>query len=99
MRHLAIAAAAALAFALPAAAQDKQPADKKELTPQQQRMQACNADAKKRDFKDNDARQAFMSSCLKGESAEALTPQQQRMKDCNAEAGKQSFKAASGRRS
>ncbi len=90
MRRLVLAVTIGIAFTLPAAAQEK-----KELTPQQQRMQACNADAKKQSFKDNDARQAFMSSCLKGESTSAssnLTPQQQKMKSCNAEAGKKTFK-------
>jgi hypothetical protein len=59
---------AALAVAVlctaPAFAQEK-----KELTEQQKRMQACNADAKKQQFKDNDARSAFMSTCLKGGAA------------------------------
>jgi hypothetical protein len=88
MRILAALFALALACAVPAHAQEK------ELTEQQKRMQACNADAKKREFKDNTARQAFMSSCLKGETPApdaTVTPQQQRMKDCNAEAGKQAF--------
>jgi len=40
--------------------------DKKQPTEQQKRMQQCNADAKKQQFKDNEARQAFMSTCLKG---------------------------------
>jgi hypothetical protein len=57
-------------------------------------MQSCNAEAKKREFADNAARQSFMSACLKGEMPAAPakpTAQQQRMKDCNAEAGKQQF--------
>jgi hypothetical protein len=35
----------------------------KELSPQQQRMRDCNAEAK---GKTGDARKKFMSSCLKG---------------------------------
>jgi hypothetical protein len=60
-KSLIAALAAAVLCAAPAAAQEK-----KELTDQQKRMQACNADAKKQQFKDGDARQAFMSTCLKG---------------------------------
>jgi cytochrome c556 len=89
MKTLVAALAAALVCAGPAVAQEK-----KEMTEQQKRMQSCNADAKKQTFKDNDARQAYMSSCLKGEKpgdAAAMTPQQQRMKNCNADAGKQNF--------
>lgn len=58
-------------------------------TAQQNRMKECNAQAK---GKSGDARKAFMSACLKGESpavaasGKELTPQQQRMRDCNAEA-------------
>lgn len=58
--------------------------DKKELTEQQKRMRQCNADAKKHQFKDKEDRQAFMSSCLKGETA--TTPQQQKMATCIKEA-------------
>ncbi|OWQ88509.1 hypothetical protein CDN99_16795 [Roseateles aquatilis] len=58
---------------------------KKEPTAQQQRMKSCNADAK---GKTGDDRKAFMSSCLKGESASApaMTAQQTKMKTCNADA-------------
>lgn len=69
-----------------------------QATPQQERMKACNAEAKD---KKGDERKAFMKQCLsakkveeapKAASAEAskeasaLTPQQQKMKSCNAEA-------------
>ena len=61
--------------------------DKKAPTQQQQRMKTCNADAK---GKKGDERKAFMSSCLKGEtaaaSAPAMTDQQSKMKTCNADA-------------
>ncbi|MDH0865550.1 PsiF family protein [Mitsuaria sp. GD03876] len=59
---------------------------KKAPTAQQQRMKTCNADAK---GKSGDERKAFMSSCLKGEtaaaSAPAMTEQQTKMKTCNAD--------------
>jgi psiF repeat len=55
-------------------------------TAQQNRMKECNAQAS---GKTGDARKAFMSSCLRGDSpavaasGKELTPQQQRMRDCN----------------
>ena len=72
------------AAATPAQAAPKA-AEKKELTEQQKRMQQCNADAKKQQFKDNEARQAYMSTCLKGGGAPMT--QQEKMKDCNVKAG------------
>jgi psiF repeat len=60
----------------------------KTLTPQQQRMADCNKQAT---GKSGDARKAFMSSCLKGESAAPQT-QQEKMKSCNADASKKSLK-------
>ena len=53
------------------------------LTPQQQRMKDCNAQA---GDKKGDDRKAFMSSCLKGETAKPMT-QQEKMKVCNTQAG------------
>lgn len=47
--------------ATPAAAAEP----KKELTPQQKRMQDCNKEAKEKAFK-GDERKKFMSGCLKG---------------------------------
>ncbi len=96
MRRIAAALALLACFAAPATAQEK------ELTPQQKRMQDCNAEAKTREFRDNTARQSFMSACLKGEMPPAetkLTPQQQRMRDCNEQAGKQSFPSGRERQS
>ena len=79
-----VAALFAAALAAPAFAQQAQKApEKKELTEQQKRMQQCNADAKKQQFKDNDARQAWMSTCLKGEKQ---MTQQEKMTACNKEA-------------
>lgn len=57
-----LVAVVAVAFStMPAYGQQPgQSEGKKELTAQQKRMQQCNVDAKKRQFKDNEARQAFM---------------------------------------
>ena len=79
---------AALAFALSLAAgwtSAAEPASTT-LTPQQQRMKDCNAQA---GDKKGDERKAFMSSCLKGEAAAPAKPmtQQEKMKACNTQAG------------
>jgi hypothetical protein len=84
-KSLIAALAAAALYAAPALAQEK-----KELTDQQKRMQQCNADAKKQQFKDNDARQAFMSTCLKGGAAPMT--QQEKMTYCNKQAGDKGMK-------
>jgi len=85
------AAIAAFAFALfiagPAFAADPAPA--KPLTPQQQKMKDCNAQAT---GKTGDERKQFMSQCLKAGSTTAAAPakpttQQEKMKACNVEAG------------
>lgn len=90
-KSLIAALAAAALCAAPALAQDKAKApDKKELSAQQQRMQQCNADAKKQQFKDNEARQAFMSTCLKGGAAPMT--QQEKMSFCNKQAGEKGMK-------
>ncbi|HSD54517.1 MAG TPA: PsiF family protein [Burkholderiales bacterium] len=65
--------------------------EKKELTEQQKRMQQCNADATKQQFKDGDARQALMRACLKGEKK---MTQQERMTACNKQAGDKGLKGA-----
>ncbi len=56
------------------------------LTPQQQRMKDCNAQA---GDKKGDERKAFMSTCLKGETAAPAKPmtQQEKMTYCNKQAG------------
>ena len=67
-----IAALAAGLFCLSVAqAQDKRPMEKpaapaaaKKLTPQQQRMRACNKEAKEKKLKGAE-RKKFMSGCLK----------------------------------
>ena len=95
IRTLASSLALALMLAGPALAQDKQEPSKKQAA-QQQRMKSCNAQASKKDLK-GDERQAFMSECLKADSAKGkgkgqLTAQQQKMRACNAEAGKKKLK-------
>jgi hypothetical protein len=55
-------------------------------TPQQDKMKACNAEAK---GKTGDERKAFMKECLsakKEAATSAKTTQQEKMKTCNAEA-------------
>ena len=60
MQQLIAALFAAALCAAPALAQDK-----KEMTPQQQRMGACSKQASDKGMKGDD-RNAFMSTCLKG---------------------------------
>ena len=97
IRTLASSLALALMLAGPALAQDKQQEPSKKQAAQQQRMKACNEQAGKKDLKGRE-RQAFMSDCLKADSAKAkgkgkqLTAQQQKMRSCNAEAGKKKLK-------
>jgi hypothetical protein len=86
MRSLIAAVFAAALSAVPAYAQQKQ-----ELTDQQKRMQQCNADASAKQFKTNDERQAFMSSCLKGGGGGQMT-QQEKMTACNKQAGAKNLK-------
>jgi hypothetical protein len=76
----ALAFTAALASGSVVAA-DEKPAEK-HLTPQQERMKSCNADAKAKDLK-GDERTAFMKTCLGNKK---LTPQQEKMTACNADA-------------
>jgi len=56
------------------------------LTPQQEKMKTCNAEA---GDKKGDERKAFMSNCLK---AGAPLTQQEKMKKCNADASAKSLK-------
>lgn len=82
MKLLALAALA-LTLAAGSAVAATPPA--KTLTPQQQRMKDCNAQA---GDKKGDERKAFMSTCLKGETAAPKKPmtQQEKMTACNADA-------------
>jgi len=64
-------------------------ADEKKLTPQQERMKACNTQA---GDKKGDERKAFMSTCLKGDTSNGSASQQEKMKKCNADATAKSLK-------
>jgi hypothetical protein len=64
LKTLLIAACLALPLAA-VAAEDNKPADKKELTPQQQKMASCNKEARERKLA-GDERRKFMSTCLSG---------------------------------
>jgi len=55
---------------------------KKAPTAQQQKMTACNAEAKTKDLK-GDERKAFMKECL---STKKAATQQDKMRSCNADA-------------
>jgi hypothetical protein len=66
------------------------PAEDK-MTPQQERMKACNSQA---GDKKGDERKAFMSNCLK---AGAPLTQQEKMKKCNADARPRPSKGMTGR--
>jgi Ni/Co efflux regulator RcnB len=97
VKRLVTAVVASLFCASLALAQDKAaaPAEKK-LTPQQERMQACNKEAGDKQLK-GDERKKFMKECLGGKPAAAAaetkgTPQQARMKACNKEAGDKQLK-------
>jgi hypothetical protein len=72
----------------PAFAADPAPA--KPLTPQQQKMKDCNAQAT---GKTGDEHKTFMSQCLKGGTPAAAPAapitQQQKMKNCNVNASSQ----------
>ncbi len=71
------------------------PASSAWANPQQERMKACNQQAKEKALK-GDERKAFMSSCLSGKSEgaaatgqpaqSAQSAQRERMKTCNQEA-------------
>jgi hypothetical protein len=67
------------------------------LTPQQERMKECNADANGKALKGAD-RSAFMKTCLSGKAADQhpakMTSQQEKMKTCNQEATAKSLKGA-----
>ena len=59
-------------------------ADDKKLTPQQEKMKACNTQAAD---KKGDERKAFMSECLKAGAPVTPMTQQEKMKACNTKAG------------
>ncbi|GAA3997119.1 hypothetical protein GCM10022279_20970 [Comamonas faecalis] len=88
-KMFALLAAASLAWTFSVQAAEGDATAKKPLTPQQQRMKTCNADAKTQALK-GDERKAFMKQCLSGKTAAPAaaqeSTQQTRMKTCNAEA-------------
>ena len=59
------------------------------LTPQQEKMKSCNADAGSQRLT-GAVRKTFVTGCLKGgsgaEAPKPLTAQQEKMKSCNADA-------------
>ncbi|HTT13787.1 MAG TPA: PsiF family protein [Burkholderiaceae bacterium] len=66
-------------------------ADEKKLTPQQQKMSDCSKQSAQKKLS-GDARKAFMSTCLKGDTTAApgdkhLSSQQQKMSECSKQAG------------
>ena len=65
---LALPAALALSLLFGASAFAADPTPAKTLTPQQQKMKDCNAQA---GDKKGDERKAFMSTCLKGDGSGA----------------------------
>ncbi|WP_131109860.1 PsiF family protein [Sulfuricystis thermophila] len=60
------------------------------VTPQQQRMADCNAEAKAKNLA-GDERKAFMKQCLSAKK-DGRAAQQEKMKTCNAEATKKALK-------
>jgi hypothetical protein len=84
------AIASALAAALWSIAPASAYAQAKDLTPQQERMKSCNAQASEKSLKGDDRKQ-FMSSCLRGENGGTLTSQQERMRTCNVHAREKSL--------
>jgi len=67
-------------------------ADDKAMTPQQEKMGACNKEAATKDLK-GDKRKDFMKQCLSaGKHEEHKMTQQEKMKACNKDAGEKSLK-------
>ncbi|HET9024286.1 MAG TPA: PsiF family protein [Burkholderiaceae bacterium] len=84
LKHVLIAACLALPLAA-VAADDKKPVEKKEMTPQQQKMASCNKEAGDKKLA-GDERKTFMSTCLSAGGGKKMT-QQDKMTYCNKEAG------------
>jgi hypothetical protein len=61
--------------------------DKKKLTPQQEKMAACNKQAGEKNLK-GDERKKFMAECLSA----AKKSQQEKMTACNKQAGEKNLK-------
>ena len=84
LKHVLIAACLALPLAA-MAADEKTATQKKELTPQQQKMASCNREAADKKLA-GDERKKFMSTCLSADGGKKMT-QQDKMTFCNKEAG------------
>jgi len=84
LKHVLIAACIALPLAA-VAADEKKPTEKKEMTPQQQKMASCNKEAGEKKLA-GDERKKFMSTCLSADGGKKMT-QQDKMTYCNKEAG------------
>ena len=83
LKHVLIAACLALPLAA-VAADEKKPTEKKEMTPQQQKMATCNKEAGDKKLAGED-RKKFMSTCLSADGKKMT--QQEKMTYCNKEAG------------
>ncbi len=101
MKNIVFAVSLALVMGSYAYAKDEAPAPKKEATPQQQKMQGCNHDARSKGLKGEERKQ-FMKECLGHKPAaaksEKRTAQQQKMKACNKEAGEKQLKGPDRRK-
>ena len=84
LKHVLIAACLALPLAA-VAADEKAATQKKELTPQQQKMASCNREAADQKLA-GDERKKFMSTCLSADGGKKMT-QQDKMTSCNKTAG------------
>ncbi len=86
LKHVLIAACLALPLAAVAADTNTSATkEKKELTPQQQKMSSCNKEAGEKKLA-GDERKKFMSECLSADGGKKMT-QQEKMGYCNKEAG------------
>lgn len=83
LKHVLIAACLALPLAA-VAADEKKPTEKKEMTPQQQKMATCNKEAGDKKLAGED-RKKFMSTCLSADGKKMT--QQEKMTYCNQAAG------------
>jgi len=83
LKHVLIAACLALPLAA-MAADEQRATEKKELTPQQQKMANCNKEAGEKKLS-GDERKKFMSTCLSADGKKIT--QQEKMTYCNKEAG------------
>jgi hypothetical protein len=84
LKNVLIAACLALPL-VAVAADEKKPTEKKEMTPQQQKMASCNKEAGDKKLAGED-RKKFMSTCLSADGGKKMT-QQEKMGFCNKEAG------------